>query len=127
MKVERGYANAREEPFPPAIPSDLHGLEQHAFLTRRCHDFRTMASIYMSHLYTRIPRTWLRAVPYIEREDERENEKKKEIEIGGDKILGMEINSTERGSSIGTAHRDDTKESLIEGLSGTENAIIRPF
>ena len=25
----------------------------HAFLTWRCHDFRTMASIYMSHLYTR--------------------------------------------------------------------------
>lgn len=52
-----------------------------------------MASIYMSHLYTRSPRTWLRAVPYIPREDERENEKKKEIEIGADKILGMEINS----------------------------------
>ena len=26
----------------------------HAFLTQRCHDFRTMASIYMSHLYTNL-------------------------------------------------------------------------
>ena len=36
-------------------PSDLHP-NGHAFLTWRCHDFRTMASIYMSHLYTRSPR-----------------------------------------------------------------------
>lgn len=32
----------------------FHPCFQHAFLTRHCHDFRTMASIYMSHLYTRI-------------------------------------------------------------------------
>lgn len=129
MKVERGYANAREEPFPPAIPSDLHGFEQHAFLTRRCHDFRTMASIYMSHLYTRIPR-YLTArgsvYPERRREREREDEKKKEEKRDrdrGDKILGMEINSTERGSSIGTARRDDAEEPLIEGLSGTETLL----
>lgn len=47
----RGYANAKEEPSGPS-----NSQSQHAFLTRRCHDFRTMASIYMSHLYTRIPR-----------------------------------------------------------------------
>lgn len=68
--------------------------------------------------------TWLRAVPYIQREDERENENKKERDRDrGDKILGMEINSTEHGSSIGTARRDDAEEPLIEGLSGTETPL----
>lgn len=42
---------------PPSPPLPTISLSSssflgHAFLTRRCHDFRTMASIYMSHLYT---------------------------------------------------------------------------
>lgn len=40
------------------LPQDplvfLSSSSGHAFLTRRCHDFRTMASIYMSHLYTNL-------------------------------------------------------------------------
>lgn len=49
------YANARVA-FSGSPFWRGRGKQQHAFLTRRCHDFRTMASIYMSHLYTRIPR-----------------------------------------------------------------------
>lgn len=54
------------------------------------------------------------------RKRERERERDRDR---GDKILGMEINSTERGSSIGTARRDDVEEPLIEGLSGTETPL----
>lgn len=54
---------------PLCLPSPCHSYPwpTHAFLTRHCHDFRTMASIYMSHLYTRIPRYYnstLRALLY---------------------------------------------------------------
>lgn len=111
MKVERGYANAREEPFPPAIPSDLHGFEQHAFLTRRCHDFRTMASIYMSHLYTRIPRyLTARGSVYPERRRERERMKRrkrrKEIEIGA--IKSWEWKSIRRNADQASERHAET-------------------
>lgn len=119
-----GYANAREEPSqaptrtsptPTANntrswPAAVTTLEQ----WRR----------YTCLIYIHVLRYWAaRGSVHFGRKRKAQRGKKKERAPRGDKILRMEINSTERES----ARRDETnaEEFLIEVLSGTETPLLQ--